>query len=277
MHHPFTRGNGRQGAGTIKSRGRLLLPVAMLCTLGFMTLFESIKTLLLPSITIWQSHLITIAATTAIAAVVASFVRQRLRRSEANLIEAQAFAHVGNYEWEIGDDVVSWSPEMFRIYGISPETFDSKIASVTRRIHPQDLWRHEKCIADRLAGKPFEAYEYRVVRPDGSERIVQVLKSVLERDAAGEPLRISGVIMDITERRRAERTLLEERTLLRTLIDSMPDRIYVKDSESRWVVANRALAELVGAKNPEELIIGRKNLQPPSSPTSKPSSNLKGR
>ena len=51
-----------------------------------------------------------------------------------------------------------------------------------------------------------------------------------------------------------EETLSEERELLRTLIDNVPDRIYVKDSASRWIVANRALADLVGASDPRELL-----------------------
>jgi PAS domain S-box-containing protein len=63
-----------------------------------------------------------------------------------------------------------------------------------------------------------------------------------------------GIGHDITNRKGAEEALAEERRLLRTLIDNMPDRIYVKDAKSRWVVANRALAELVGAKTPEELL-----------------------
>jgi two-component system cell cycle sensor histidine kinase/response regulator CckA len=58
----------------------------------------------------------------------------------------------------------------------------------------------------------------------------------------------------IVARRRTADALKQERRLLRTLIDNMPDRIYVKDAGSRWVVANRALAELVGVKNPRELI-----------------------
>jgi two-component system cell cycle sensor histidine kinase/response regulator CckA len=58
----------------------------------------------------------------------------------------------------------------------------------------------------------------------------------------------------IVARRRAAEALAEERRLLRTLIDNMPDRIYVKDARSRWVVANRALAKLVGAGSPRELI-----------------------
>ena len=74
------------------------------------------------------------------------------------------------------------------------------------------------------------------------------------RDKLGQVIGIMGIGHDITNRKGAEEALAEERRLLRTLIDNMPDRIYVKDAKSRWVVANRALAELVGAKTPEELL-----------------------
>jgi PAS domain S-box-containing protein len=59
---------------------------------------------------------------------------------------------------------------------------------------------------------------------------------------------------DVTERRRAEEALSAERRLLRTLIDNMPDYIYVKDTASRFVVANRAVAGLAGVQNPNDLL-----------------------
>jgi PAS domain S-box-containing protein len=59
---------------------------------------------------------------------------------------------------------------------------------------------------------------------------------------------------DVTERKRAEEALSEERRLLRTLIDNMPDYIYVKDTRSRFVLANCAVTELVGAQNPKDLL-----------------------
>jgi PAS domain S-box-containing protein len=59
---------------------------------------------------------------------------------------------------------------------------------------------------------------------------------------------------DVTERRRAEEALSDERRLLRTLIDNMPDYIYVKDTQSRFVLANRSLAQMVGAPNLKDLL-----------------------
>jgi two-component system, cell cycle sensor histidine kinase and response regulator CckA len=79
-----------------------------------------------------------------------------------------------------------------------------------------------------------------------------------ERFLEGVPILLGAILIVLVwlviERKRAERTLSEERRLLRTLIDNVPDRIYVKDAKSRWVAANRSLAEHMGAKGPEELL-----------------------
>jgi len=64
---------------------------------------------------------------------------EELRRSEARLAAAQAIAHVGDWSRDIIEDELTWSAEMFRIYGISPQEFDRKPASVVRLIHRHDL------------------------------------------------------------------------------------------------------------------------------------------
>jgi PAS domain S-box-containing protein len=86
---------------------------------------------------------------------------------------------------------------------------------------------------------------------DGHEVPVELSMSVIRM---GEEFRVGTFLRDIAERKRVEDALSEERMLLRTLIDNVPDYIYVKDAGSRFVVANRAAAELVGTKNPEDLL-----------------------
>src|SRR5262249_13912689 len=68
---------------------------------------------------------------------------------------------------------------------------------------------------------------------------------------------VSGIVAnfhDNTERKRADQALLEERNLLRTLIDIMPDSIYVKDTESRYLIGNKAVAQHVGLQSPDEMV-----------------------
>jgi two-component system, sensor histidine kinase and response regulator len=103
------------------------------------------------------------------------------------------------------------------------------------------------------SGQPVLNQEERSVDAQGNPKWTSTSKVAL-RNKRGEIIGIIGIGRDVTRSKQAEDALRSERGLLRTLIDNMPDRIYVKDAKSRWVVANRALAELVGATNPEELL-----------------------
>jgi PAS domain S-box-containing protein len=73
-------------------------------------------------------------------------------------------------------------------------------------------------------------------------------------DESGEVAGIIEVCRDITERKQAEETLAQERNLLRTLIDNLPDCIYVKDAQSRFMAANLATAMIMGAASPNDLL-----------------------
>ncbi|MGC1188606.1 MAG: response regulator [Candidatus Acidiferrales bacterium] len=100
-------------------------------------------------------------------------------------------------------------------------------------------------------GKIGESGAWRQIKKDGAQIEVEVTAADIGWGGRRARVVFSN---DVTERRRGEESLLEERRLLRTLIDNMPDYIYVKDAGSRFLVANRAVANLTGAKNPEELI-----------------------
>jgi PAS domain S-box-containing protein len=138
-----------------------------------------------------------------------------------------------------------------RVLGYSPAELQR--SSSFEQIHPDD---RERVIAAgveaRRTGKG-KALEYRMRHKDGTWRVLESTSSVI-RSGKGEPDLLVIVNRDVTGRKRAEDALRAQHDLLRTMIDNMPDYIYVKDDESRFVVANRALAELVGAKNPEDLL-----------------------
>jgi two-component system sensor histidine kinase/response regulator len=96
-----------------------------------------------------------------------------------------------------------------------------------------------------------EASAWRQIKKDGTE--IEVETTAADVEWEGRRARVV-FADDITERNRAEEALSDERRLLRTLIDNMPDRIYMKDVKSRWVVANLALAKHMGAASPEDLL-----------------------
>ena len=118
------------------------------------------------------------------------------------LVEAQEVAHVGSWEWDIGADVVWWSDELYRIYGldrreaIGYETF-------LGRVHPGDRSMVDATVRQAIeTGEPF-AFDHRVVHDDGSVRLLYGAGRVI-RDSSLRPIRMVGIGHDITERKEAE-------------------------------------------------------------------------
>ena len=104
-----------------------------------------------------------------------------------------------------------------------------------------------------FAGEPLIGRENTMVSPDGREHTVLTTKLPF-RDSQGRICGLVGIGHDITERRQAEEIIAQERHLLRTLIDQLPETIYIKDLDSRFLVANEALAKQWGKASPAELL-----------------------
>ena len=130
-------------------------------------------------------------------------VQGALRSSEGRLLEAQALAHVGSWDWDIEGDELRWSDEVYRIYGVEPGRFEVNYQSFLAMVHPEDRPRIEEAVRQALATGHFFEVEHRIVRPDGSERTVAGRGRTV-RDSDGRPIRMLGTELDITDRKRAE-------------------------------------------------------------------------
>lgn len=123
------------------------------------------------------------------------------------------------------------------------------------KIHPEDrdavLADFQHAAAETNAGN--WQMEYRFYRADGSIAYV-IDKAVILRDASGKPYRMIGAMQDISELKEKERQLAQEKNLLRTLIDHIPDYIYVKDRNLRHIINNKANVRLIGAISEEETL-----------------------
>ncbi|HYY27323.1 MAG TPA: PAS domain S-box protein [Chthoniobacterales bacterium] len=138
-----------------------------------------------------------------------------LRESEAKLRKAQQVAHFGWWERDFVTNRVSLSDEVCRIFGLQPVDLAEWHARWLNLIHPEDRPRAAEAVAAALRpGGPRYDIEYRVLRPDGTERTVRSLGDVTW-DATGRPLRHFGVIQDITELRQAEKELRASEEALR--------------------------------------------------------------
>ncbi|MEO8483190.1 MAG: EAL domain-containing protein, partial [Acidobacteriota bacterium] len=170
-------------------------------------------------------------------------VEAQLRRSESQLAEAQAVAHVGSWQYDLVNDVLTWSLETYRILGVDPATFHPTYDHLMERIHPDDLAGFELAYKAAIAGRKDYTIAHRVVLGDGHVR------SVLERgriacDETGRAVRTTGTIEDVTDRKRDEDALQFGHALLTSQMETSPDGIIVVDSLGKIISVNRRFADL---------------------------------
>jgi len=143
--------------------------------------------------------------------VVAQDITERVRadralaRREAQLAEAQHLAQLGSWERDVDTGRLTWSDELYRIFGLEPQEIPASFEAFMKHVHPDDA-AHVRAIngAAIHSGEPFD-YVGRILRPDGEVRHYHS-RGVLLRDALGRPSRLVGVVQDATERTRAEET-----------------------------------------------------------------------
>lgn len=125
-----------------------------------------------------------------------------LFRARRQLTEAQSLAKIGSWEWDIPRNVVWWSDELYRIYGLEPHSIEPSYEGFLKYVHPEDREsvdaRNQKAFADH---QPFADIK-RVVRADDREILMHTAGDVVVGDD-GAPLRMIGVCEDVTDRERA--------------------------------------------------------------------------
>ena len=133
-------------------------------------------------------------------------VEKELTQQRRRLVDAQALAHLGSWDWDIDADEVQWSDEQFRIFGHEPGSISVTYDTFLAALLPDDHERVLAAINDALAGKTSYDIEYRIVRPNGEVRLVHARGDVY-RDMTGHPFSMAGTVLDITERKRIEDAL----------------------------------------------------------------------
>jgi PAS domain S-box-containing protein len=119
------------------------------------------------------------------------------------LAEAQEVAHIGSWEWDIAADRVTWSDELYRIYGFEPQSVGITYERYLERIHPDDREAVRQAVERAVAEGTSFVFEHRTVLGDGRVRWLQGRGRVLLNDA-GKPVRMVGTSQDVTERRKLD-------------------------------------------------------------------------
>ncbi|HFD11451.1 MAG TPA: EAL domain-containing protein, partial [Crenotrichaceae bacterium] len=133
----------------------------------------------------------------------ASVVFNALEASKKRLAKAQIIANMGNWNWEITSNIIHWSDQIYRIFQINQQTVEFNRDVFINRVHPEDRENLEQSFRLELEGRNSSNCEYRIVLDDGSIRYLHHQAEItVSHDNV--PLRYSGTIQDISERKLAE-------------------------------------------------------------------------
>jgi len=143
---------------------------------------------------------------------------EALRVNQERLNLAQKSARLGSFEWNIQTGEVIWSEETEALYGLPPGGFSGDYEAWAKLVHPEDRPHAEQAVRRALVDGEYNA-EWRVIWPDGSIHWI-ITRGKVFFDDAGRPLRLIGVDIDITERKRAKEKLRESEQRLEIALEA---------------------------------------------------------
>jgi two-component system, cell cycle sensor histidine kinase and response regulator CckA len=169
----------------------------------------------------------------------------RLRESQALLVKALDVGHIGAWRHDLtAGGTLWWSPETYRIFGVSPDD-PIDVDRFFAAVHPDDRSPVRAATSRAVAERTQYATEHRIIRGDGADRWVRERAEVV-CDESGTPIRLVGVVQDITEWRTAEDALRSSEERLRAVVAEMPVLMNAFDEEGRIVFWNHECERVTG-------------------------------
>lgn len=224
------------------------------------------------SMTLWLSGVLYAVCIVGLQYLASRAIKKTLQRARQDLAErertSKAFqesqerfereefiAHCGSWDRDLLTNHMSWSDETFRILGLIPGSIVPQRRSFEERVHPEDRGRVAGNVRSSLADHEPYTVEYRVMRPDGNERIV-LEQGVPQCDAGGRPVRLVGTLLDITEQRRAEENQQRAAEEIHDLYNHAPCGYHSLDANSIFIRVNDTELSWLGYSREE--VIGKK-------------------
>ncbi|MEP7236579.1 MAG: PAS domain S-box protein [Ferruginibacter sp.] len=192
---------------------------------------------------------------------------EELRKSEMRLNEAQAITHISSWEIDLGDNIHTWSDEVYRIYGLNKTEVTPSIELFLSFIHYDDADVAQQYISEAFQKFTDSRIDFKFVRKDGQKRYGHI-EWRFEFDEKREPVRLFGILQDITERKEAEESLKtleekiqaqkieEQKEIARAIITGQEkERNYIgqelHDNINQILAGTKMYLSSAGKKNPE--------------------------
>ena len=154
-------------------------------------------------------------------------------------------AKMGVWDWEIARDRINWDARLYELYGLPRDLANASYQTWLNVIHPDDVVHADQITRSTLESGHEGFIEFRVCLPDGSERHIASY-FLVQRNPEGHPLRMIGVNMDISDRKRTEAELRIQTELLQSTFDHLPVMVGVYSEHGDILIVNRQLEEIIG-------------------------------
>lgn len=161
-----------------------------------------------------------------------------LQQSQKRLELAMEAAQMGSWDLDVQTGNVHWSTSLERLFDMAPGSFDGQYATARAMIHPEDLPWVEQAIHRALYDREDYNIEFRFIKPDGTVRWALGLGRVFY-DANGNPVTMTGVDMDISERKQTEANLRASEERFRQMADNTPMKVWVTDADGYCTYLNQ--------------------------------------
>jgi PAS domain S-box-containing protein len=183
--------------------------------------------------------------------------------------EAERCAGLGSWRLSLIDGGLTWSPEMYRIFGLDPSG-DLDLDEVTRNaIHPDDREMIDGINRAVLSDGVPRSSDYRILLGDGTLKFVHA-EGRQALDASGRAVALVGFVQDVTEREQAEDSARRSQEQLRMLFDLATEAIFVADAAHRYTDVNAYACEMLGYSREELLAMSMGDLSAPDDVAAQP-------
>lgn len=176
---------------------------------------------------------------------------QALERAHQRISIATESGDIGVWDWEIQTDNLTWTPQMFSLYGLARNTSPITYALWVDRLHPEDRASTEQELKNSIQnGAEFFNSEFRIVWPDGSIHHIKATAKI-SRDSHGKAIQVLGVNWDVTPLRQLTDELARQHELLQVTLQSIGDAVITADTHGCVTWLNPIAEHMTGwsAKN----------------------------
>ena len=170
-----------------------------------------------------------------------------LEKSEALLSKTQELARIGSWELDLISNQLTWTDEVYRIFGLTPQEIPVTYDTFLEMVHPEDRKTVEDAYSSSLReGKVSYEIEHRVICKYTGEIRAVYEKCVHTRNEAGEIVKSIGMVQDITERKQVEEKLLREKIISDAIFASVPGLLFLYDEDGYLLRWNKRHEEITG-------------------------------